>query len=280
MEAVLDALVGLGFLGRRKASYTLTPESDAFLVSTRPAYHGAYFMHMTRQLIPRWLYLKDAVRTGRPVLAVNQANEGPLFFAEFVESLFPLSYAAARLLGEHLQVDRLTGPASVLDVGAGSGVWGIALAHLSPRVRVLAVDWPEVVEVTERVARRHGVLPRLETRGGDLLEVDFGAGHQIVTIGHILHSQGVEKSRRLLAKAFAAMAPGGTIVISEFTPNAERTGPSNTLIFAVNMLLHSEEGGTYSFEEISGWLKEAGFVKPRQLEAPAPSPLILAERPG
>jgi hypothetical protein len=51
------------------------------------------------------------------------------------------------------------------------------------------------------------------------------------------------------------------------------------LIFAVNMLIHTESGDTWSFEEIAGWLKEVGFVNPRQLEAPGPSPLILATKP-
>jgi hypothetical protein len=34
----------------------------------------------------------------------------------------------------------------------------------------------------------------------------------------------------------------------------------------------------YSFAEISGWLKEAGFQQPRRLDVPAPSPLILATK--
>ena len=62
---------------------------------------------------------------------------------------------------------------------------------------------------------------RLQTVAGDLLEADFGTGHQIATIGHILHSEGRERSRQLLHKTFAALAPGGTIVISEFLPNEE-----------------------------------------------------------
>jgi len=279
LTAILNALVGLEFLARKGNRYTLTPESAAFLVSTKPAYYGTYFMHMTRQLIPRWLRLSEAVRSGRPVAATNQGTEGPTFFAEFVESLFPLSYKAARTLGEHVGIPGLTAPSSVLDIGAGSGVWGIALAHLSPHVNILAVDWPVVLEVTKKVARQQGVADRLKTSAGDLLEVDFGSGHRVATIGHILHSEGPERSRQLLRKTFAALAPGGTIAISEFMPNDERTGPPNALIFAVNMLVHTEAGDTFTFREVAGWLQEAGFEKPRLLEAPAPSPLVLATRP-
>jgi 2-polyprenyl-3-methyl-5-hydroxy-6-metoxy-1,4-benzoquinol methylase len=279
LTAILNALVGLEFLARKADRYTLTPESAAFLVSTKPAYYGTYFMHMTRQLIPRWLRLSEAVRSGRPVAAMNQGIEGPTYFAEFVESLFPLNYKAARTLGEHVGIPGLTAPTTVLDIGAGSGVWGIALAHLSPHVRILAVDWPVVLEVTKKVARQQGVADRLNTSAGDLLEADFGSGHRVATIGHILHSEGPERSRRLLRKTFQALSPGGTIAISEFMPNDERTGPPNALIFAVNMLVHTEAGDTFPFREVSAWLQEAGFEKPRLLEAPAPSPLVLATKP-
>lgn len=279
LTALLNALVGLQFLARKDQRYVLTPESATFLVSTRPSFHGNLFMHMTRHLLPRWLKLSDAVRSGRPVTAVNHGTEGPTFFAEFVESLFPLSYQAARTLGEHLGIPKKKEAVRVLDIGAGSGVWGIALAHQSPHVHIHAVDWPVVLEVTRRVAQRHGVGDRLTTSSGDLLEADFGAGYHVATIGHILHSEGTDRSRQLLQKTFSALAPGGTVAISEFMPNPERTGPPNALIFAVNMLVHTEAGDTYTFPEISAWLREAGFENPRQLEAPAPSPLVLATKP-
>ena len=280
LSAILNALVSLKFLARRGERYALTPESSAFLVSTRPSFHGTYFTHMTRQLMPRWLQLSEVVRTGRPVVAANHGESGPGFFAEFVESLFPLSYRAACTLGRHLGVHKRQEPFQVLDIGAGSGVWGIALAHQSPLVKVHAVDWPEVLEVTRRVAQRQGIGDRLTTAAGDMLEADFGSGHNVATIGHILHSEGPERSRRLLQKTFAALAPGGTVAISEFMPNEERTGPPNALIFAVNMLVHTEVGDVFTFPEISHWLREAGFDKPRLLKAPAPSPLVLATKPG
>jgi ubiquinone/menaquinone biosynthesis C-methylase UbiE len=219
------------------------------------------------------------VQSGKPADLVNKQKQGAAFFVGFVEALFPMSYMTARILGEHLKLSKIKKPASVLDIAAGSGVWGIALAELSPLVNIAAVDWPEVLKVTKKVATRRGVGSRLKTIPGDLLEVDFGPGHQVATLGHILHSEGPKRSRQLLRKVFKALAPGGTIAIAEFVPNDERTGPPNALIFAVNMLVNTNEGGTYTFAEISEWLREAGFKKPRQLDAGGPSPLILATKP-
>jgi hypothetical protein len=121
LTAVLEALVGLELVARSGDRYRLTPESATFLVSTKPAFHGTFFRHATQQLLPRWMQLKEIVHTGKPAAAFNRDDEGEAFFAEFVESLFPLSYAAAQKLGEHLGLANATKPVTVLDVGAGDG---------------------------------------------------------------------------------------------------------------------------------------------------------------
>ena len=279
LKAILNVLVNLNLLDRDGNNYKLTPESSSFLVSSKPGYYGMFFAHISDQLLPKWLELNEIVKTGKPAKKVNTQEEGAAFFAEFVESLFPISFPAASALGAHLGVAHATGRLNVLDIGAGSGVWGIALAKQSPHVHIRAVDWPQVLEVTKRVAAKHGVTERLTTAAGDFFEADFGAGHQIATIGHILHSEGAERSQRLLKKVFTALAPGGTIAIQEFVPNDQRTGPTQALIFAVNMLVNTDAGDTFTFEEMSSWLRAAGFVNPRQLEVPSVSPLILANRP-
>lgn len=280
LRILLDGLVGLGLLAKEAPGrYTLTPESSTFLVSAKPGYLGAFFRHASTQFIPKWLKLTDIVRTGKPVAAVNQETEGSRFFLEFVEDLFDINYAAAKALAEHLNVAAATQPLSVLDLAAGSGVWGIALAQQSPQVRVTAVDWPGVLPATKRTAERLGVADRVRFVDGDLGNADFGTGHQIATLGHILHSQGAEDSRALLKKTFGALAPGSTIAIAEWLVNDDRSGPPSGLIFAVNMLVNTDQGDTFSFEEIRGWLEEAGFRAARTLDVPGPSPLVLATKP-
>jgi 3-hydroxy-5-methyl-1-naphthoate 3-O-methyltransferase len=211
--------------------------------------------------------------------AVNQQPQGAAFFHEFVSDIFAMSYPAAQALARHLDLARAGRPVRVLDLAAGSGVWGIALAQSSEQVHVTAVDWPGVVPVTRKTVERFGLGARFSYVEGDLLEADFGKAYDVVTLGHILHSEGPERSKKLLAKTFQSLVSGGTIAIGEFLVNPDRTGPVIGLFFAVNMLVNTEHGGTYSFEEISSWLREAGFVNARTVEAPGPAPLILAARP-
>jgi ubiquinone/menaquinone biosynthesis C-methylase UbiE len=279
LSVVMNALVGLDFLAKDKQGrFSLAPESAAFLVSTKPGFMGGMIRHGSEQLIPKWLQLNQIVMTGKPEAAVNLEEQGGEFFQQFVNDIFPLSYPPAQVLSRHLQASGAE-PMRVLDLAAGSGVWGIAIAQGSIEVHVTAVDWPEVIPVTRKTVAGFGLGDRFSFIAGDLLEADFGSDHTVATLGQILHSEGIERSRALIAKTFDALAPGGTIAIAEFLVNADRTGPLHALFFAVNMLVNTDNGDTYSFEEIRSWLEDAGFVNARTLEAPGPSPLILATKP-
>lgn len=279
LTAIMNALVGLNFLTRdQQGRYGLAPEAAAFLVSTRPGFQGGLIRHCSEHLIPRWLHLNKVVATGEPVSAVNQEQGGGTFFHDFVLDIFPMSYPAAKYLADHLNLGDAGEPVKVLDLAAGSGVWGIAQAQASPRVEVTAVDWPEVIPVTRQTTEMFGLLDRFSFVEGDLHDADFGSGYALATLGHILHSEGEAQSRKLLAKTYNALASGGTIAIAEFLVNRERTGPLTGLFFAVNMVVNTTDGNTWSVEEIGAWLEDAGFRNVRTIPSPGHSPLILATK--
>jgi ubiquinone/menaquinone biosynthesis C-methylase UbiE len=280
LTAILNALVGFHFLAKTPdGRYTLTPESSAFLVSSKPGYLGKFVEFSGLKMIHTWLPLPEIVRTGKPNTSVNQQDEGAAFFQELVEPIFAMSYPATQVAGQALGLANAKTPIKQLDIGTGSGVWGIGLAQQSPQVSVTAQDLPSVLDVTRRMAARFNVADRFSYLPGDFHTIDFGTGYNLVTIGHILHMDSVEQNRQLLKKVAGALAPKGTVVISEFLVNQDRTGPPSGLIFAVNMLAHTENGDTFSYEEISAWLKEAGLVNPRKIEPGGPVGLVLADKP-
>ncbi len=280
VRALMNALAGFGLLIKSgEGQFSLSTDAAAFLVSKKPGYLGGISRHAAEQMIPGWLHLSDVVRTGKPAEGVNRQKTGTEFFERFVEDIYPMSYPSARALAAALDVAGTHKPLRALDLAAGSGVWGIVLAESSPRVSVTAVDWPGVLEVTRKVVSRHGLADRFEFVGGDLAQADFGSGYDIATLGHILHSEGEKRGRALLRKTRDALAPGGVVAIAEFLVDDARAASPMGLMFAVNMLVFTDEGDTFSFHEIAAWLREAGFENPRTLDAPGPSPLILANRP-
>jgi 3-hydroxy-5-methyl-1-naphthoate 3-O-methyltransferase len=280
VRSLLNGLAGLRFLAKEPGErYRLTPESEAFLVSSKPGYLGGMFGH-ARDLIRQWLDLADVVRTGKPLGSLTEEGGGASFFSELVVSLYPMNLPMTQALGRILGVAERREPMQILDIAAGSGVWGIGVGQQSPQATVTAVDWPQVLEVTHRFAAEAGMADRFSYIDGDAAEVDFGGGFQLAILGHILHSEGERRSRALLRKTFAALAPGGTIAIAEFLVDADRSEPPMGVIFGLNMLLHTDEGDTFSFEEISSWLRDAGFVEPRRVDPGGPASLILAQKPS
>ena len=280
LRAIMNSLVGLELLKKdRQSRYSLTRESQTFLLTDKPGSLAGFFGSILPVMISRWLRLADIVRDGRPAVAVNQETEGTEFFCQLVETIIPMSYAAAQQLAEHLNVAKAKDGLRVIDLAAGSGIWGIALAQKSPRMRVTAVDWAGMIPTTKRITGKFGVRDRFDFVEADLLEANFGNGYDIATLGHILHSEGEKRSQQLLKKVFRALKSGGTIAIAEWLVNDDRTKPLPSLMFAVQMLVNTEKGDTFSFNQIKNWLEEAGFKKVRKLEAPGPSPLVLATKP-
>ena len=280
LRAIMDALVGLGLLKKdRQSRYSLTPESQAFLISDKPGTLAGFFGSILPVMASRWLQLTDIVRNGRPAVAVNQETEGTQFFSQLVETIIPMSYPGAQKLADHLNVANSRKEMRVIDLASGSGIWGIALSQKSPQVLVTAVDWPGMIPTTKRITKKFGVRERFDFIEGDLSEAKFGSGYDLAILGHILHSEGEQRARQLLKKAYRALESGGIIAIAEWLVNDNRTEPLHSLMFAVQMLVNTEKGDTFSFNEIKKWLEEAGFKRVRKLDAPGPSPLILATKP-
>ena len=277
-EHLLDALVSLGYLKKKGREYRLRPVAERFLVRGKETYIGG-FVYETKLTWAGWSQLTEVIRTGKPVRAADTDQGGREFFPQLVEAIFPLSFGAARAAVASLSEKNRRRIKSILDVAAGSAAWSLAFAQSLPDARVTAVDYPEVTPVARRFAEKFGVADRYDYVEGNLREIDFGRDrYDLVILGHVIHSEGEEWGKKLVGKSYAALKDGGLLLVAEIIPNDARTGPSLPLLFGLNMLLHTEQGDVFTQREYRKWLKGAGFKKATIIEAPAPSPLILARK--
>ena len=133
----MDALVALELLKKdRQSRYSLTPESEAFLISDKPGSLAGFFGSILPVLTSRWLQLTDIVRDGRPPVPVNQETEGTEFFSQLVETIIPMSYPAAQKLADHLKVAKAKEQVRMVEaiIEAGKRVFSDArLRNRSPR---------------------------------------------------------------------------------------------------------------------------------------------------
>lgn len=276
VRILTDALAGMGFLEKEGAELRLAPDARTFLVKSSPGYLGAVVLHQN-DVWETWRHLGQAVRTGTtPSPAVEGDFDAGEFFSHFVDGLYNLNFPAAQAAAARLA----DGVRDVLDVGAGSGVWSQAFARANPEARVTVVDYPAVLDrVTRPFAERAGAQDRHEFLQGNFRDVDFGEGrYDLAILGHILHSEGAERSLTLLRRLHRALRPGGRVLVAEMIPDEDRKSDLFALLFGVNMLALTQEGDVFTRTELERLGRDAGFPHAEWLQAPAPYPLLVLTR--
>ncbi|MBI3933633.1 MAG: methyltransferase domain-containing protein, partial [Acidobacteria bacterium] len=248
IRMLLDALVPVGLLIKRNARYGLTPLAARYLVRKSPDYLGSFFE--SDGLWESWGQLEMAIRTGQPAFRVEQQELAEQFFPVLVRTLHVLQRDRASIAARALGAGGRRKGLRVVDVACGSGVWGIPHAEADPTTRVTAQDFPAVLKVTRQYLKRHGVTRQYDYLPGDLKTVEFGVGrYDLAILGNIVHSEGEGSSRNLIGRLHRALVPGGRIVIVDMIPDDDRCGPAFPVLFALNMLLNTEHGDTYTLAE-------------------------------
>ena len=274
VRILLNALVGLKVLDKAGEQYQLTEGARIFLSKSSPAYMGEWLLHVN-QLMPAWAHLTEVVRSGAPPQRIEGDGDRGEFFSKLVAGLFTMNAPGAEAAARAI-VGQRSG-LRILDIGAGSGVWGIAFARQDPLAQVTLVDYSKVLAIATQFVARHNLANRFEYLAGNFREVDFGREqYDVAILEHICHSEGARNTQTLFQRIRQALKPGGRLLIAEFLADEERKTETFPLLFAVNMLVNTEEGDTFTLSELRTWLKEAGFKTVETLEAPTPSPLIVA----
>jgi ubiquinone/menaquinone biosynthesis C-methylase UbiE len=278
LRVLLNALVAQEFLRKSGSRYWLQAEAARYLVRGQSDYLGEYVIRL-RAPWNEWKHLAGVVRTGRPRRAINRVDLGKRFFPKLAQALFPGNFLTAKEVAPRIAPGPGNRNWKILDVACGAAPWSMAFAIRDPSVRVVALDLPEVLKVTRRFAVRHEVRRQYEFLAGDWNGLDFGPNrYDLVVLGHILHSEGVRRSRTLVRRCYRSLKKGGRLLIVEINPDDQRASPRFPLVFAVNMLMFTEQGDTYTFGEIRSWCQAAGFHRITRLASPSVSPLILARK--
>ena len=154
----------------------------------------------------------------------------------------------------------------------------IAFAAANPELHAGSHRPDHVTPGLPNGVSRRPAFPNAWTRAGDLRRDDYGSGYDLVFVSAICHMLGPVENLDMLRKCFAALAPGGRVVIQDFILEKDKTTPLNAAMFSLNMLVGTERGSSYSEEEYADWLREAGFGEVRRIRLPGPTGLMIARR--
>ena len=271
-EMLLNALASLRLLLKQDGVFRNSPPVARYLTAASPDNARPALLH-TAHLWQRWSTLTSCVRAGTAVAHDIDAGRRPDWTEAFIAAMHRNACERAPL------VVRATGVQSVrhmLDVGGGSGAYAIAFARANPALRADILD----LAAGEPIARRHilaaGMADRVIVRPGDLRSGPLGEGYDLVFLSAICHMLSPEENLDLLRRCRSALLPGGRIVVQDFILEPDKTAPRFAALFALNMLVGTRSGATYSEPEYAAWLAEAGFQNIRHAPLPGITGLMIA----
>jgi SAM-dependent methyltransferase len=276
LRSLLDAVVAMGLLDQWRGVYELNDTARRYLATDGPACMAA--------LVPvapgpheNWHRLADTVRDGRPAAPIDL--DPAAFYVPLVEATFATMLRCATRADRSIRYSARPST-RVLDLGAGGAPWSIAVLAACPEGRAVVNDLPGVLDVAARRAAEHGVADRCELRPGDFHTVAIEPGaYDLVVLGHVCRAEGAERSRRLLARAFDALAPGGRLLLADYFVGPERRTTPHAVLMGTTMAASTLRGATFTYEDMSGWLRDAGFARIRLVEPIGFQQVFVATRP-
>ncbi|NOY07109.1 MAG: methyltransferase domain-containing protein [Chlorobi bacterium] len=253
-DRLMNALAGMGVLVKKDGSFANTEAALRFLVRGSDGY--IHSLDHVANLWKSWSTLTDAVRQGSRVLE----SPGIKWDTQSLHAFIAGMHDRARDTADEtiLSLD-LTDVSRVLDVGGGSGVYSMAMARAKEDLRATVFDLPHVVPITEQYIRKSGFSERIDTLAGDYNVDDFGNGYDMVFLSAVVLINSPEANRKLIGKCAGALKPGGQVVVQDYILDEDRTAPLHATLYALNMLVVTRAGDTYTEQEVRSWMEEAGL---------------------
>ncbi len=270
-DRLLNALCAIGFLRKESGRFMNTDSSLRYMVKGSEDYLSR--IGHSLNLYRSWGSLTDAVKAGTTVLA---REYDPVSLVNFIEAMHHRAKKTADHLVSHIDLD---GVNRVLDVGGGSGVYSMAFVKTKPLLRSVVFDLPKVTELTRKYIDAAGLAASISTMDGDYNKDDFGTGYDLVFMSAIVHINSYDENVALMKRAWRALNPGGIIVIQDHIMEDDRTTPARGALFALNMLVNTQRGDTYTEGEMRQWLEAAGCVDIRRIPTGMENDLMTGKRP-
>jgi SAM-dependent methyltransferase len=275
---LLDAVAATGLLSKEGNRYSVPSDVRPFLMHGTPQTVLPMVLH-NMNVLRNWAQLAWVVKAGIPGPRQASIRGFEADRAAFIAAMHSVSGPiadglVAKLVAGGLEFQHL------LDVGGASGTWTLAFLRAVPGARATIFDLPDAIAQARQRIGGTELAGRVDFAAGDFYCDELPAGADFAWVSAIIHQHSREESRELFAKVFRALAPGGGIGIRDMVMEPCRTRPVQGALFAVNMLVGTQRGGTYTFQEIAEDLQFAGFVAPElRVKADDMASVVVAAKP-
>ena len=279
---IANAMVALVLLDKRAGRYSLTDASRRYLLRSSGEYLGGLIL-FDEAIFETWTHLEQTVRPGAPARATDMFQSRPAETERFIRAMDSLTrargdpaYVAGRL--------DLSKVSMLADIGGGPGTYTVALLRRWPHLRAAIYDLPATLEVARKILaeRELTASARIDLVRVDYLYDEIPGPCGALFMSNIIHSEDETDNAQLVRKCFRALEPGGMLIIKDHIMNADLTEPKAGAIFALYLLM-ATRGRDYSFDEVSSWLGDAGFIDIKLEALPSPqftSSMVIARKPS
>ena len=254
LTILLDAVTAMGLLAKRDGQYSCPPDIAMLLAGSDPGSVLPMVLHSAFQW-KKWTDLTEIVRgTANP--ARHPRSSASL--KAFIEAMDVVSTPRAVAAVQAVQ----PGSAKrMIDVGGGPGTYTGAFLRACPEMTATLFDQPDVIEIARERLTAAGLLDRVTLVGGNFEVDDLPTGHDFAWVSAIIHQNSRAENVELYKKVHHSLNPGGRIVVRDHVMENERTHPRAGAVFAINMLVSTEGGDCYTYDEIRDDLAAAGFER-------------------
>jgi hypothetical protein len=272
-DRLLNALCALGLLVKEEQKFRNTDAAREFLVKGTPGYLAG-LMHGVH-LWDTWSTLTEAVRKGTSVITGDVGQRGEDWRTAFIAAMHD---RASRQAHDVIAQIDLRGVRRLLDVGGGSGAYAMAFVKAKRGLRATVFDLPGVIPLTRGYLRAERLLERVSTVMGDYMTDELGSGYDLVFLSAIIHSNSPDENLMLLKKCTGALGAKGRVIVQDFIMDEDRTNPPGGALFALNMLVGTHGGDTYTAAEVRSWMEEAGLSRVKRSETPYGTTHIIGRK--
>lgn len=273
IERVLNALVSIGLVRKTHGKFFNSEEASRYLVKGKPEYMSG-LMH-TNHMWNNWSTLTDSVKKGSSVCK-REPESVDAKLDSFISAMHYRAIPQSKIISLLLDFNNVK---HILDLGGGSGAFAMTFLKNKPDAKATLFDVPGVVELAKNYVDAENLSDRFSYIAGDYLADNYGEGYDMIFASAIVHINSFEENKNLVKKCYDSLNSGGQIVISDWVMNDERTEPKSGTLFAINMLVATESGNTYTEKEIYSWLTDAGFINHQRKDTSFGTTLIIGRKP-
>jgi hypothetical protein len=263
LSMLLVAMTALKLLEKDGDAFRLSENARLFLVADAPGYVGHMICHH-HHLAPNWARLDEAVKKGSRLGGGMQGGA----FEDFLMGMFNTAMGIAPRLAPDMP---LAGRKRLIDVGGGPGTYAVHFCLAHPELAATVFDQPGSKPVAARIAERFGVTGRVDFAAGDYLQDDLPGGYDAAWLSQILHGENPEDALMIVRKAAQALTPGGALFVHEFLLDDNLDGPLFPALFALNMLVQTPGGQSYTDGQVRAMLAQAGLTDIKRMDFRGPT---------